>query len=433
MLSLESRRPLLSIGEHMGAKHNKCCCPDSCRLSEDNFDRADSDDPGPLWSEESGDWDISGNVLVGMSAGILATTACHPDYAPLGSFVAQFDLVDPEDGSVYRARAGNPLTSTNEATWTFAGSPGTGTITLEVTNGTDTEDFTVDWLDEPAPYSVRLCYWPGVMLAATKPSNQDQSGSPGTAAVCLGTGGTGACFSGLGNFSFLEGSFDNFVYDIHWMERRYCPQCGCTCREVVDSEETFTCVPSVLCATITNVSNCDGITQSQNMYLKGISGYNNDAPPDTFDEPSRSFWVSEPFICPQETEPVAFVVILECHIDTGVDHPRFIAYIRRYLPTGENCSGIGFVDDPDTLQEACSETGTEICYSSHAYATAGSTCDPFYLTFPDIWESFWSCPSLTAGCCGGGVISDDIETPEDESFTSPAAYMTLEITEGPCA
>jgi hypothetical protein len=416
-----------------GAKHMKCCCgPIVCRIGEDDFNRADSDDPGTQWSEESGDWDILGNTLVGVSAGVLATTLCHPAYAPLGSFVAQFDLVSPTGGSVYRIRAGNPASSTNEASWTFAGTAGSGTITIEVTNGTDTETLVAAWVEEGGP-AVRVCYWPGTMLTASIPSNQAQSGSASVAAVCLGTGGTGRCHTGLGNFSFLEGSFDNWTYDIHWMEQRTCPECGCTCREVIEGEETFFCVDSVLCATITNVSGCDGISQSQDMHLLAVDGFNDDSAPTTYVDPSRSFWISDPFICPQETEPVGFVIILECHIDPSVGYPRFIAYLRRYLPTGQNCSGIGFVSDPDTIVEACSESGIDICYSSHAYSTSGSTCDPFYLQFPDIWESFWSCPSLTAGCCGGGVISDDPETEEDEGFLSPSAYMTLEITAGSCA
>lgn len=400
----------------------RCCCG-SCTLGADDFNRADSDDPGPLWSEESGDWDIDGNRLKGTSAGLLATTICHPSWATLGSFIASFDLDDPTNGKVYSIRAGNPNTSLREATWTFTGSPGAGTIEISATNGTDTNSFTVNWQDEPGPYRVTVCYVPGVLLSARKPINMVESGSATYTTVCIDETGTAACFSGLGNFSFLEGDFDNWDYEIHWIENHNCSQCLCQCREVVDGIETFTCAPDVLYATISNVANCSGIDQTQAMHLRTASGYNNTSAPDSYVDYARNFWVSDTFECPTGESEMAFCIILECQIDVAYDYPRWIAHIVRWMPGGRNCSGIGFIDgDPDTIVAQCSEVGIgTVCYESTAYAKSSSTCTPFYLQFGNIEEYSWSCSEDPSGCCNGQVVSG--------VGSDPPAYMTLEITE----
>lgn len=404
----------------MGTK--RCCCG-LCVIGEDDFNRANSDNPGPLWSEEDGDWDIDGNRLKGTTAGLLATTVCHPTWAPLGSFIASFDLDAPINGKVYKVRGGNPNTSLREATWTFTGSAGSGTINIEVTNGTDTLDFNVAWQDVEGPYRVSVCYLPGVLISASKPSNIAESGSPTYTSVCIDDTDAARCFDGLGNFSFLQGDFDNWVYEVHWLENHNCSTCLCPCREVVDDVETFTCVPDTLYATVSNVANCVGIDATKAMHLRTVSGLNSSAYPDYYVDYSRNFWISEAFDCPTGADETKFVVVLECRNDVAYPYPRWIAHIIRWLPAGRNCAGMGFIDsDTETIIAACSEDGGGgVCYESTAYSLDTSTCTPFYLAFNNLIESFWVCSEDDRGCCGGKVVSG--------VGSDPPAYISLEITE----
>jgi len=39
------------------------CCPDSCSIAADDFNRPDSTDLGCWWRERSGNWSIYGNRL----------------------------------------------------------------------------------------------------------------------------------------------------------------------------------------------------------------------------------------------------------------------------------------------------------------------------------------------------------------------------------
>ena len=69
----------------MGAKHNKCCCPEavSCLIASDDFDRTDSTSLGSDWVEKTGDWEIVSNELVADTDGILLTS--HRQAKPRGT------------------------------------------------------------------------------------------------------------------------------------------------------------------------------------------------------------------------------------------------------------------------------------------------------------------------------------------------------------
>lgn len=401
----------------------RCCCG-SCVLGSDDFDRPDSDDPGPKWSEEDGDWDIDGNRLRGpVVDGLLATRICHPVGANLGSFIAYFDLDSPEGSKVYKVRAGDPHSSPYEASWEFAGTPGAGTINISVTNGAETNSFSVVWQDVAGPYNVSLCYLPGVMLSASKPTNIAESGSATYTTVCITADDAARCFLGLGNFSFLRGDFDNWVYEIHWMENHKCKQCMCPCRQKTGGVESFYCVPDVLYATVSNIANCPGIDATKEMNLRAVSNYNSSLPPSSYVDYSRNFWISDKFDCPTGETEMSFCIVLECQNDLAYNYPRWIAHVVRWMPGGRNCSGIGFLsDDAETIVAACSEIGAgDVCYVSSAHSKSPSTCSPLYLVFGAITEYFWSCPEDLSGCCGGSVNSGGV--------SSPPAYMSLEITE----
>lgn len=60
----------------------RCCCGDEgCRFFQDDFTRADNDDPGN-YIEESGDWDVSSNQLANLSTGTLISPVEHPTGEP---------------------------------------------------------------------------------------------------------------------------------------------------------------------------------------------------------------------------------------------------------------------------------------------------------------------------------------------------------------
>jgi hypothetical protein len=59
-----------------------CCCSPGCEFFSDDFNRANSDDPGD-YTEVSGDWDIASNKLsTASSSGVLIGDTPHPDGEP---------------------------------------------------------------------------------------------------------------------------------------------------------------------------------------------------------------------------------------------------------------------------------------------------------------------------------------------------------------
>lgn len=69
----------------MSGARRRCCCLQDCAILRDGFDRALSDDPGPNWVEDSGDWDIiEGDEFIDQvvaeqtGSGVLQTTVRSP-------------------------------------------------------------------------------------------------------------------------------------------------------------------------------------------------------------------------------------------------------------------------------------------------------------------------------------------------------------------
>lgn len=57
----------------------RCNCCSSCKIFEDDFNRANNASPGSNWTENSGTGSISGNAYVFTSAGQISCNVSHPD------------------------------------------------------------------------------------------------------------------------------------------------------------------------------------------------------------------------------------------------------------------------------------------------------------------------------------------------------------------
>lgn len=377
----------------------KCCCSFDCLLASDDFNRADSSDLGTDWYEHSGAWSIVSGQLIGGTPGILATRICHPSTTPLGSFVAVFKLVNIADGNVYKIACGDPLSAPDyTVTWTFAGSPGTGTVAVDVVGDT-AEQFVYDWAaDAPDNGEVTVCYAPGMQLSASGPKlvvAETETGIVGdggdnwvtsligitNADNCHTTGG-----ETYGNFAFLEGDFDDWFYYVERLENEDCDTCDCVCK---DSDGRHA-IPKTLTATITNVAECAGLAGSYTLTQKFAGEFGQDdlggfPHPVTRLSAEKAMWVSGPIQCPDQTlSDYRLTIILVCNTTTERRPNMTLSLVA----SGDRIDGSdGLVKippfyadfgDSDSFPQATQEGQGY----GQAYAKDTGSCDPINLEFP---------------------------------------------------
>jgi hypothetical protein len=231
----------------------RCCCNIRCAIGDDDFDRADSADPGPKWRILSGEASIASNRIV--VDGVVATTFCHPLAYPLGSYIAEMLLVGMSDGSV--------------SFWeVYIGDPSSPSYRVEVSHNSGTNEATLKLyagatLIHSETYSgvttnqtLRVCYAPGMMVSAFLggfiPHIDHCDGSVG--ATCFAaTGGVD-----VGGFAFKAGTFDNWTYDVHYIENQNCEACSCFCwRTYLDEDgvlqKDYSCFPAAVTLTFESV------------------------------------------------------------------------------------------------------------------------------------------------------------------------------------
>lgn len=414
-----------------GGKHNKGCCTlRSCELGEDDFERVDSTSLGSLWSEVSGDWEIDDGKLVCITPGRVTTTICHPAYAALGSFVARFRLANPVEGKVWQIRAGKPDSSPNIATVTLT----SGEYVAELTNGTDTKTITWTELDDELDPLFTLCYFPGVQLSF-QAQNVDAFTELESLDICIDDTDAGHCHSGLGNFSFLEGDYEDWEYLIHWGDNKNgeCPYCECACIEGTGPDRYVRCWPDELTLTLIDPTDCPNIPSTYTLYARtepgGDSGSAYAAPTITASTQKR-VWVSDEIY--MSDNDYYFRWKLDCDAVFGntyeVYYPAMRLQVMFYVDFG----------DPWVIQTPLDHLGFDITNPltedilditlnsrSHAIALPASTCDPIRLVFPILRETllvfggpipYWCAP-------GGSHTSADID---GEQFTYE---FEVEITE----
>jgi len=387
-----------------------CCC--TCIIQEDDFNRAD----GPI----SGDWYGDGELLDGvLIADNDHTTICHPASKPLGSIYANVLLKDCDPANTYTIRVGDP-NGDYEVEVTFAGTMGSGTgeMIITVKNGVDPdESYTYEWLNTDEPLTV--CYAPELWVSAR--GYNILSNQPSWVTICIPKEPSDNCWligtTEVGNWTFVQGSFDDFVMEIHWLEQRSCQNCDCYCHQIIDGDDVFKCIPKKLYITITS-DDCLNGTYEMNQY-KYVTNNPND-PPTVLSSSSKEQWLSDEISCPVSTS-YFLKFLLTCNNDPSFGYPKMELRLIRY---GESASAdvnaFHFdIDDPDTQDTEANGLALE----SLAWSKGTSTCDPFYLKFPAICEDLWASPDPYQSCCGGYIISGD------PGYESPPFCMDVELSE----
>lgn len=223
----------------------RCCCI-ACEIGDDDFNRANANPPSGSWHEISGEFEILGNTLNTITPGVLATTICHPSAYALGSYVADMTLIGMSDGSV--------------ATWeVWVGDPAAPAYKVRVTHNSGTSQATLSLFDavglvHAETYSgvttnqtLKICWAPGMMISAflggQNPHIDDCTAAAGAACYTVD-------MVSVGGFSFADGRFDDWTYQVHYIENQNCEACSCFCWQ---SKDDYSCFPETLTLTFESV------------------------------------------------------------------------------------------------------------------------------------------------------------------------------------
>lgn len=240
----------------------KCCCGPDCILGDDEFNRANANPPTGSWHEISGEFEILTNTVNSITPGVLATTICHHVLHEEGSFISNFRLVDLRTRTIFKVRAGKPDTSAYEVHFEPLNID-TIDASIKVTViGDETVIQSHPWPvldgDSANETDVFICYQPGVMLRGSLGSFSGQPPVPG---ACVSAAGANCWTVGgvsVGNFSFIEGRFDNWTYRVTATDDLDCDPCGCFCLKGDKPEDRFdpdkNCFPSSMTAIFTLAS-----------------------------------------------------------------------------------------------------------------------------------------------------------------------------------
>lgn len=383
----------------------RCCCGADCIFFSDDFNREE------LGSNYSGLGEIIAGVL---HAEDTVLNVCQ-DYI-LGAFYAHV-LMKATAGDSFKIRVGDP-DGTYLAQIDFAGTPGAGgtmTMRLSLDDGaTWVEEWEYDW--ETADETLFVCYAPGTQISIGPTTRISGSGEAVWVTTCIPLDPHDNCWSGgRGNWTFVEGTYDDFVIQYHWVENQECQRCDCFCWDGLEGY----CIPKVLYLTLGGTGLCFDGTVEMNQVI--VQHFDVNSAPTLIDVPRKFTWATDPITCPSQPT-VSFSLILTCNVDLSSEagYPRFELELRRYGDL-TNCFAFGFdLDDPDTGD---TERGTEDL-NSVAYSRSTSTCDPFYLEFPCLVDDNFACNETTPSCCGGYVQSGDPPTQSD-----PIPCIPIIITE----
>lgn len=375
-----------------------CCC-ETCELGADDFRRDNSNPPTGNWHVIGGEWKIESNELISVSPGPLATTICHPSQYALGSARIRVRLKNITGGRTYIMRAGDPQGSL-DITITFTGSPGPDNGSVEVTvQGQTTETEVYDWAeDAPDNGVVTICYAPGFYLSASGPQNvitdtpSDIELDAGDRWVTslIETTAASSCHTigsaSVGNFAFVQGDFDDFVYEVELLENPDCATCDCTC----DDEFGRQPIPKSLTATITNINECSPLAGSYTLTQQlsevpiGETWDFNEVDKRTTAE--KQMWVSSKIACAHLTDAEKhFHLMLVCVPNGYMGRPSFrllVVSSGTRINDGTITSVEPFIADP-----ADPDNDQPNTLYADMRPKSGSTCDPIDLTFPILQTS----------------------------------------------
>jgi hypothetical protein len=385
-----------------------CCAPQGCPLGSDDFNRDDNDNPGPKWYEIDGDFDIVGSTIESITPGKLATRICHPSWATEGSWRADFDLVDLRTRSQFVIGAGNPESSSYRVIYEPLEMDTLNAKIRMTVVGDVTDTFDYAWLSDGFGNSVNtmrvhICFLPGVMIRGSV-------GQPPPVDVCAVNHG-GPCFTvdgqRVGPFFYIDGRFDNWVYETLILDNFDCPPCACFCFRRAGPAKEFSCFPETLCL---NFEVVDG-------YCPELDGnvivlYQGEASPaDGF--PQKRQWFSEV----QDCGGNQYTFILTCDV-VSKDGNNWLYAPTLRMAAGDYISGPVLFNwiEPDTFGGLTRSADFDM-----------STCEPLSMVYPGLKVSSFvgPCPDTLPGnylfCCPSVPCS------------RPAQYLELNLTVTLCA
>lgn len=229
----------------------RCCCniPGGCDVAEDDFNRPDNADPGPLWTEvDTGDAEMLSNRLR-MNSGLVVTSARQiPPIAPGTNYAHSvvvtcsralshtvFEIVlnfsDEDNYSLVRM-------TYNGTHWEpeFANvSGGSETVVADKNSHPQTGLFSSD---VNGNLRIQICYAEAEWTISDVNSQQAWTICGATPRTTLPADTS----HGLVGFRGT-GLYDDWDYNVHWESRRECFPCSCFCR-LTDTD--FLCVPEEL-------------------------------------------------------------------------------------------------------------------------------------------------------------------------------------------
>ncbi len=365
----------------------RCCCDYGCEIGQDDFDdREDGPVPedDPKWIVLAGDWEFDDGTVTG--DGILATRFCHPAVYELGSIYAEFRLKGIEVGVTHKVRFGHPEDAPHEI-WIEHAAGNTRIITLK-TGGDKEVIFEVPDLllgEEP---KVAVAFAPGLYLAMTFPDVVVPHWLNGS--ICATDDDTADCHiievagedENVGNFAFLEGTFDDFDYEVHWLENRDCKSIACFCYKKYGTEEELKCLPPLLHLTITNIF----ATPTSRTCFPMAGTYEMEQEkqePSHMHEDSgwimKRDWLSEEIeIRVGGTWIATLFYRLTCRLDKETGELSWGLVV--FNPFSVKL--LWFDADTETYDPVEDEPGYEPDRTDSVDNFLG-TCDPFYLRFPD--------------------------------------------------
>jgi len=384
----------------------RCCCNLACLIAEDDFNRADSADPGPLWYAPEEAAEIDDNAI---RVSALTSIRCVQNN-PLGSVVATFKMIDAATDGTFRIKVGDPAGDLDVLV-EFAGTAGAGgTMTVTLLGVGPGLSWEYPW--DNAVEELQVCYHPTEQFSARPTQRTNQSEHPAAITTCINTTAERCWDRGteeVGNFHFVEGYFDDFELQVHGLEKRGCPNCDCYCDDDID----VSCVPASLLLHLESIGayDCAGIDGAYTLTQRRSIGLSPTSDPTLEDWPEKRTWVSGDIGCPGGNYTLQF--ILTCTGNTF----GLLVYRRESGGSPVWYSALGFDrDDPDTINPS---TGGDTGNTSDADVSFYE-CDPISMSFPDIVEDMYT--GAEDSCCGGGISSGG----ED-----PPARWSVLITEVP--
>lgn len=368
----------------------RCCCVRGCELGEDNFnDREDGPIAAndPKWKIVAGDWEFEDGTVVGK--GVLATRNCHPAKFEHGSYIVVMDLMTPDDNETkWAVTTGDPSDPFHYIVVEWK--PTTGSATVSIYEGTEAP---ANLLDEYTYWGItrsdgtigvlKVCYAPSIAISAQIRINIPSIN------VCDDNKGA-HCYSHddqpIGGFAFAEGRFDNWTYEVHWLDDPECDCCPCFCvkhRKEYGGADDFACYGEKLMLSFVSIGEVEAS-------LPDIELLQQFGPGSHWPEKYR--WYSEVYHC---GPPVSakWAAMFQCR---GIPQQGMI-----------NIGSLELLDelfaaDPAT-QIALSWDDEEAGLAREAIASE-SSCSPLYLVFPPVKVN---CAFPAPGC----MAPDEMTSP----------------------